>query len=69
MCMVSFMAEGCVADWSAIYFKEVLHSPKAFISLGYAGFSCAMTIGRLNGDCIVCKNRQQETGDRRGSLC
>jgi MFS family permease len=53
--MVSFMAEGCVADWSAIYFKEVLHSPKALISLGYAGFSCAMTFGRLNGDALFAK--------------
>jgi hypothetical protein len=53
ICMVSFMAEGCVADWSAIYFKEVLHSPKAIVSLGYAGFSVAMTIGRLNGDSLI----------------
>ena len=55
ICMVSFMAEGCVADWSAIYFKEVLHSPKAFMSLGYAGFSVAMTVGRLNGDTLISK--------------
>jgi MFS family permease len=55
ICMVSFMAEGCVADWSAIYFKEVLHSPKALISLGYAGFSVAMTVGRLNGDPLITK--------------
>jgi MFS family permease len=55
ICMVSFMAEGCVADWSAIYFKEVLHSPKALISLGYAGFSIAMTVGRLNGDILFAK--------------
>ncbi|MGG9972056.1 MFS transporter [Ferruginibacter sp. SUN002] len=55
MCMVSFMAEGCVADWSAIYFKEVLHAPKTFISLGYAGFSIAMTLGRLNGDMLFSK--------------
>lgn len=55
ICMVSFMAEGCVADWSAIYFKEVLNSPKALVSLGYAGFSVAMTIGRLNGDSLIAK--------------
>jgi MFS family permease len=60
ICMVSFMAEGCVADWSAIYFKEVLHSPKALISLGYAGFSVAMTVGRLNGDSLISK-----FGDKR----
>jgi len=53
--MVSFMAEGCVADWSAIYFKEILFAPKALISLGYAGFSAAMTIGRLNGDMLITK--------------
>ena len=53
ICMVTFMAEGCVADWSAIYLKEILHSPKAFISLGYAGFSVAMTVGRLNGDTLI----------------
>lgn len=55
ICMVSFMAEGCVADWSAIYFKEILFAPKAMISLGYAGFSVAMTVGRLNGDMLIKK--------------
>lgn len=55
ICMVSFMAEGCVADWSAIYFKEIMLAPKALISLGYAGFSVAMTIGRLNGDMLIGK--------------
>ncbi len=53
--MVSFMAEGCVADWSAIYLKEILLAPKALISLGYAGFSVAMTVGRLNGDMLITK--------------
>jgi MFS family permease len=55
ICMVSFMGEGCVADWSAIYFKEILFAPKALISLGYAGFSVAMTVGRLNGDTLITK--------------
>jgi MFS family permease len=55
ICMVTFMAEGCVADWSAIYLKEILHSPKALVSLGYAGFSIAMTVGRLNGDSLIAR--------------
>lgn len=55
ICMVSFMAEGCVADWSAIYFKETLFAPKALISLGYVGFSVAMTVGRLNGEMLISK--------------
>ena len=55
ICMIIFMAEGCVADWSAIYLKESLHGAKEIIGLGYAGFSAAMTIGRLNGDGIITK--------------
>jgi MFS family permease len=53
ICLVVFMAEGCVADWSAIYLKESLGSSKEMISLGFAGFSIAMTIGRLNGDQLI----------------
>ena len=55
ICLVVFMAEGCVADWSALYLKEILGSPKKMISLGFAGFSIAMTIGRLNGDQLIPK--------------
>jgi MFS family permease len=55
ICMVTFMAEGCVADWSAIYLKESLHSAKELVSLGYAGFSIAMTIGRFNGDTLISR--------------
>lgn len=55
ICMIVFMAEGCVADWSAIYLKESLHGAKEIIGLGYAGFSAAMTFGRLNGDSIISK--------------
>jgi MFS family permease len=55
ICMIVFMAEGCVADWSALYFKEVLKVSKNYISFGYAGFSIAMTLGRLNGDGLIAK--------------
>ena len=55
LCMVIFMAEGCVADWSAIYLKETLHGASELVSLGYAGFAVAMTIGRLNGDDLTTR--------------
>lgn len=63
ICMTLFMAEGCVADWSGIYFKEVLHAPKVFTSMGYGFFAVAMTIGRLNGDNIVSK-----TGNKKAVI-
>ena len=55
ICLVLFMAEGCIADWSAIYLQTSLASPKEMISIGFAGFSVAMTIGRLNGDELIPK--------------
>jgi MFS family permease len=55
LCMVVFMSEGCVADWSAIYLRESLHGTKEIMGLGYAGFSVAMTIGRFNGDNIITR--------------
>jgi MFS family permease len=63
ICMTLFMAEGCVADWSGIYFKEVLHAPKVFVSMGYGVFAIAMTIGRLNGDNIV-----SQTGNKKAVI-
>jgi MFS family permease len=55
ICLVVFMAEGCVADWSALYLKESMHAPKEVISLGYASFAVAMTFGRFNGDTLISK--------------
>jgi len=55
ICFVTFMGEGSIADWSAIYLKESLHSTAALASLGFAGFSVMMAFGRLNGDALVPK--------------
>ena len=55
ICFVTFMGEGSIADWSAIYLRESLHSTAALASLGFAGFSVMMAFGRLNGDALVPK--------------
>ncbi|MEP7279262.1 MAG: MFS transporter [Bacteroidota bacterium] len=55
ICFVSFMGEGSIADWSAIYLRESIHSTVAVASLGYGGFSIMMAIGRFNGDALVPK--------------
>jgi Major Facilitator Superfamily len=55
ICFVTFMGEGCIADWSAIYLKESLKSNIAIAGLGYAGFSIMMAFGRLNGDTMIPK--------------
>jgi predicted MFS family arabinose efflux permease len=53
LCMVVFLAEGAMLDWSAVF----LHFSRGFdpsvAGLGYAAFSVAMAVGRLLGDRIT----------------
>ena len=53
ICLVLFMTEGAIVDWSSIYLKRVLEVPVAYISLGYGLFAVAMTLMRLNGDALI----------------
>jgi MFS family permease len=46
----SLAAEGAMFDWSGVYFQEVVKAPRAWITLGYAAFMCAMATGRFVGD-------------------
>ncbi|MCO6488711.1 MAG: MFS transporter [Phaeodactylibacter sp.] len=44
------IGEGAIADWSAIYLRNILEADPFVASLGYAGFSMAMALGRFAGD-------------------
>ncbi|MCB0598208.1 MAG: hypothetical protein KDD28_29295, partial [Phaeodactylibacter sp.] len=46
------IGEGAIADWSAIYLRNILEANPFVASLGYAGFSMAMAMGRFAGDGI-----------------
>lgn len=46
------IGEGAVADWGAIYLRNILDANPFVASLGYAGFSLAMALGRFAGDGI-----------------
>lgn len=46
------IGEGAVADWSAIYLRKILEAGPFVASLGFAGFSLAMALGRFAGDGI-----------------
>lgn len=49
------LGEGAIADWSAIYLKEVLKSSPFLVGLGFAGFNLTMMLGRFYGDLIIPK--------------
>jgi fucose permease len=53
MCLIVFLAEGSMLDWSAVFLTSLRDVDPARAGLGYAAFSIAMTLGRLTGDRIV----------------
>ncbi len=44
-----------MADWSGVYFKKIVQTPEAFITLGYVAFTSTMALGRFLGDWLVMK--------------
>lgn len=53
LCLVAFLAEGAVLDWSAVFLSTLRGIDPVYAGLGFACFSVAMTIGRFTGDYIV----------------
>ncbi len=49
----ALVGEGAMADWSAVYLKNILGAGAAVAGFGYAFFSAAMAVGRLYGDQIA----------------
>lgn len=50
-----FLSEGAIADWTAVYLRQILHAGAGTASAGYAVFSAAMFIFRLAGDRITAR--------------
>ena len=42
--------EGCMFDWTGIYFRQVVKADEALVSSGYAAFMMTMSGGRFLGD-------------------
>lgn len=47
--------EGCMFDWTGVYFKQVVLAKEKFISLGYAAFMITMATGRFFGDKLASR--------------
>ena len=47
------LGEGAIADWSAIFLKEIRLSNVFVAALGFAGFSFFMALGRFFGDGLI----------------
>jgi predicted MFS family arabinose efflux permease len=53
LCFISFLAEGAMLDWSAVFLRFSRDFSAAGAGVGYAAFSIAMAAGRLTGDRIT----------------
>ena len=54
--LVAFCAslgDGAMADWSAVYLRDIVQTAESTAALGYAVFSIAMVVVRLLGDRIA----------------
>ncbi|CAN5143996.1 MFS transporter [soil metagenome] len=47
--------EGCMFDWSGIYFRDVVHAPANLITVGYTTFMATMATGRFVADSMIMK--------------
>ncbi|HEY9130421.1 MAG TPA: MFS transporter [Dyella sp.] len=53
LCFASFMAEGSMLDWSALFLRDFRDVAASAAGIGYACFSIAMASGRLIGDRMI----------------
>ena len=51
----SMLCEGAMADWSGVYFQNIVKTPKEWITLGYVAFTASMAAGRFMGDALATR--------------
>ena len=61
ICFCTAMAEGAMADWSSLYYRQTLTEPGKVSTTGYTAFTFAMAIGRLMGDRLIQFFRYRNT--------
>ncbi|HLL83488.1 MAG TPA: MFS transporter, partial [Longimicrobium sp.] len=52
MAFCVLLGEGAMADWTAVYLRDVLGTGPGLAAAGYGAFSLAMASGRLAGDAL-----------------
>ncbi|MDO4159157.1 MAG: MFS transporter [Prevotellaceae bacterium] len=55
MVFFAMICEGCMYDWSGVYFMQVVEAPSELVQLGFVVCMCTMTIGRFLADYFVMR--------------
>jgi len=53
ICFCVAMSEGAMADWSSLYYRQIINQPHVVSALGYTAFALFMSIGRFLGDPLI----------------
>ncbi len=53
ICFCNTMAEGAMADWSSLYYRQLIDGNSQMTTTGYVAFTLAMAVGRLGGDRVI----------------
>lgn len=61
-------SEGSMADWTAVYMKEVVQASPYFIGWGLSGYSLFMALGRFVGDSLIPRVGQNKVLVYGGAL-
>lgn len=55
ICFCCALCEGAMADWSSLYYKQVLQDVNRISTTGYTSFTLLMAFGRLVGDRLTSR--------------
>jgi len=61
LCFITFLCEGTVLDWSAVFLHEIRHVPRERAGIGFALYSLSMTAMRLFGNGLAQRLGQRRT--------
>lgn len=68
MAFCGMVCEGCMYDWSGVYFKDVVQVPDGLVQLGYVVCLCTMTVGRFISDHFVIRFGRRRVVMASGAL-
>jgi len=55
ICFCCALCEGAMADWSALYYRQISNEAKGDVTTGYVAFTFMMAFGRLIGDWLIAR--------------
>jgi len=55
MAFSSMICEGCMYDWSGVYFMQVVNAPDSLVRLGFVVSLCTMATGRMIADRFIMR--------------